>query len=86
MKGVNYNEYYASKAATKAQSVRAQHAGVKARKATVMDSSTPYKPSGCQGVTKTGNACKARPVKSQHLCAGHLRQAAAAFKEDEVGE
>lgn len=28
----------------------------------------------CQGVTKAGQACKARPVGGQMLCAGHLKQ------------
>jgi len=46
-------------------------------------SSRPFVPSHCQGVTKMGVACKARPVHGQMLCVGHLRQAEAAFNATE---
>ena len=36
MKGVTFSEYYANKGVTKAQAVRAQHAGLQAKKATVV--------------------------------------------------
>jgi len=34
----------------------------------------PYTPDRCEAVTKEGEPCRARPVKSGHLCVGHLRQ------------
>lgn len=38
--------------------------------------SYPYrKPvSACSATTKAGNACKAKPVKGEGMCVGHLRQ------------
>lgn len=84
MKGVTFSEYYANKGVTKAQAVRAQHAGLQAKKATVYDSSTPYRPTNCEGVTKGGSACKARPVHGHMLCVGHMRQAEAEFGDDEL--
>lgn len=84
MKGVTFSEYYANKGVTKAQAVRAQHAGVQAKKATVYDSSTAYVATDCEGVTKKGGPCKARPIHGQMLCVGHMRQAEAEFGDDEL--
>lgn len=35
----------------------------------------------CEGITKKGEPCKARPVSGTQLCAGHTKQAEAAFKD-----
>ncbi len=35
----------------------------------------PFTPDHCQGVTKKGAACTARPLKGGMLCVGHQRKA-----------
>lgn len=35
----------------------------------------PFTPDHCQGITRAGAACSARPVKGGELCYGHSRGA-----------
>lgn len=66
--GVSYDEYFAQKRrAVVAKGVSAeQQAGVPMMSWVIADE--------CQGVTKAGESCRARPVKGRYLCAGHLKQ------------
>ncbi len=66
--GMSYDDYYTRGAVT-VKSVPLSGAGVPYGNYVVRDE--------CQGVTKSGEACSARPVGGTHLCAGHTKQAKA---------
>jgi hypothetical protein len=72
------NEYYVGKGA-KSAPLRDHVRGVESGS----HSTQPYKPEYCEGVTKVGARCKARPVAGGMLCVGHLRQADSLFKGGE---
>ncbi len=71
-------EYYANKGAKLDRHRAVNHKGIAADKSW---SQTPFRPLNCQGITKKGTACPAKPVKTGHLCSGHLRQAEAILSE-----
>lgn len=73
--GKSYDEYYAEKRGAKPVVTRTaeEQRGVPMGNFVLRDE--------CQGVTKTGDSCRARPVRGSQLCAGHQKQADSMFEE-----
>lgn len=75
---ITVNEYFEGKGA-KSDAKRMVNAH--GRQADLSWSPAEFKPLNCQGIKKDGAACQAKPVKTGHLCIGHLRQAEAMTRE-----
>lgn len=67
-RGLTYDEYFAQKRGA----VRAKGTSGDSQRGVPMGSYVVA--DECQGITKAGLNCKARPVKGRFLCAGHLKQ------------
>ncbi len=70
--GISYDEYHnKNKVRSTDKHINSGRTGVELG-SFVRTSAAPK--AGCQGVTKAGHACKARPVGDTSLCAGHTKQ------------
>jgi hypothetical protein len=70
--GVSYDEYYNKD--MKESTDKHENAGSKGVPMGSFVREDVVSLTECQGVTKSGNACKARPVGGQMICAGHFKQ------------